>query len=156
IEEIVAAMDVPARQVMLEARIVEVSTDAARKLGIDWDLINRQPVVVQEGPPAGHQTSRISLPDSINWYGSRSGAKGLFKVHDNWWREGYGWATALDLLIQDGSARVLASPKIATLNGHEASILIGSRIPYVTTGTVFAGGGAAPVQTVQREEVGIK
>ena len=155
IDEIVATMDVPARQVMLEARIVEVSTDAAQKLGIDWATLLRQPIVVQEGRPAGHAV-RGHLPDSINWFGSTSGAKGLFKVHDDWWREGYAWETAIDLLIQNGNARVLANPKIATLNGHEASILIGSRIPYVTTGTVFAGGGAAPVQQIQREEVGIK
>ena len=51
---------------------------------------------------------------------------------------------------------MLANPKIATLNGHEANILVGSRIPFVVTGTAFAGGGAAPVQTVQKEEVGIK
>jgi type IV pilus assembly protein PilQ len=156
IQEIVGTMDVPARQVMLEARIVEVSTDAAQKLGIDWATLLRQPIVVQEGRPSGSVPGRGHLPDSINWYGSTDGAKGLFKVHDDWWREGYAWETAIDLLIQDGNARVLANPKIATLNGHEASILIGSRIPYVTTGTVFAGGGAAPVQQIQREEVGIK
>ena len=51
---------------------------------------------------------------------------------------------------------MLANPKLTTLNGKEASILIGSRIPYVITGTAFAGGAAAPVQQVQREEVGIK
>ncbi len=155
IQEIVATMDVPARQVMLEARIVEVSTDAAKRLGIDWDMVSRQPIVVQEGEPHGSAV-RGSLPDSVNWFGSPSGAKGLFKVRDNWWRLGYGWATALDLMIQQGDARVLASPKIATLNGREASILIGSRIPFVISGAVFAGGGATQVQQVQREEVGIK
>jgi len=63
---------------------------------------------------------------------------------------------ALDMLIHNGSARVLANPKIATLNGREASILIGSRIPYIISSTVFAGGGAAPTQRIEREEVGIK
>ncbi len=155
VQEIVAGMDVPARQVMLEARIVEVPTDAARKLGIDWDMVTRQPIVIQEGEPHGSAV-RGQLPDSINWFGSTSGAKGLFKVHDRWWREGFGWATALDLLIHDGNARVLASPKIATLNGREASILIGSRIPFTISGAVFAGGGATQVQQVEREEVGIK
>ena len=51
---------------------------------------------------------------------------------------------------------MLANPKIATLNGKEASMLIGSRIPYVVTGTTFAGGGAAQTQSIQKEEVGIK
>ena len=155
IEEIVQVIDVPAQQVMLEARIVEVSTDAAKKLGIDWDLVNRQPIVIQEGPPAG-KAPRGGLPDSINWYGITGGLKGFFKSGDIYTRQGWGWATALDFMIHDGSARVLANPKIATLNGREASMLVGSRIPFVVTGTVFAGGGAAPTQTIQREEVGIK
>jgi type II secretory pathway component GspD/PulD (secretin) len=155
IEEIVRVIDVPAQQVMLEARIVEVSTDAAKKLGIDWDMINRQPIVFQEGPPAG-RAFRGGLPDSINWFQVGRGLKGLIKSNAEWWREGYAWATALDLMIHDGNARVLANPKIATLNGREASMLVGSRIPFVITGTVFAGGGAAPTQSIQREEVGIK
>lgn len=35
-------------------------------------------------------------------------------------------------------------------------MLVGTRIPFVVTGTTFAGGGAAQTQSVQREEVGIK
>jgi type II secretory pathway component GspD/PulD (secretin) len=62
----------------------------------------------------------------------------------------------LDMLIRDGNARVLAQPKLVTLNGKEASMLAGQRIPYLVSQTVFAGGAAAPTQTVQREEVGIK
>jgi type II secretory pathway component GspD/PulD (secretin) len=35
-------------------------------------------------------------------------------------------------------------------------MLIGQRIPFVVTGATFAGGGAAEVQRVEKEEVGIK
>jgi type II secretory pathway component GspD/PulD (secretin) len=61
----------------------------------------------------------------------------------------------IDLLIQEGNARILANPKLVTLNGHEASILVGQRIPYEIAGTVFAGNAAAPSLSVQKEEVGI-
>ncbi len=154
IEEIVQVMDVPAKQVTLEARIVEVSTSALKKLGVDWDLLNRQGFVVVEGRPGG-STTRDGFPDSVNYFPGTPGKFDLFKARD-FWRQGYAWRSAIDLLIHDGNARVLANPKIATLNGREASILIGERIPFQVTGTVFAGGGAAPVTTVQREEVGIK
>jgi len=36
VQEMVATLDQPARQVMLEARVVEVSTDDLKQLGIDW------------------------------------------------------------------------------------------------------------------------
>src|SRR6185295_17808303 len=85
-----------------------------------------------------------------------TGLQGLFQSSVDWWRQGYGFATALDLMVRDGNARVLANPKIATLNGHEASVLVGQRIPYVIGQTVFAGGGAAQTANIQKEEVGIK
>src|SRR5262245_55450541 len=49
IQAIVQRLDVPARQVMLEARVIEVSTDEAKKIGIDWDLLNRRGFVFAEG-----------------------------------------------------------------------------------------------------------
>jgi type IV pilus secretin PilQ/predicted competence protein len=154
IQEIVSVMDVPARQVMLEARIVEVSTSAARKLGIDWDKLASQSFVIVEGAPHG-RAPYGGIPDSVNWFPNPPSGN-LLQSH-GLYRQEYAWATALDLLIHDGNARVLASPKIATLNGHEASILIGSRVPFVVTGTVLAGaGGASGFQQIQREEVGIK
>ena len=153
IEQIVRVMDVPARQVVLEARILEVSTGDAMKLGVDWDRLNSQGFVIVEGNPGASRQG--SVPDSLAFFGSGNGYKSLWSPH-HMTRQAFAWQTAVDLLIHEGKARVLANPKIATLNGREASILIGSRIPFVVTGTVFAGGGAAPVQRIEKEEVGIK
>jgi type II secretory pathway component GspD/PulD (secretin) len=154
IEQIIRIMDVPGQQVMLEARLVEVSTDAAKRLGIDWDMLNRQGIVIHEGPPSGTAV-RGGLPDSVLYIGGGSFSD-VFKTQGSWFRENFAWATAIDLMIRDGNARVLANPKITTINGREASILVGSRIPFLVSNTVFAGGAAAPVLTVQREEVGVK
>lgn len=152
IEEIVRVLDVPARQVLLEARILEVSTGDALKLGIDWDRLNSQGFVIVEG--GSGSAKQGAAPDSLSFFGGSGGSsnRSLRPMA----RQAFAWQTAIDLMIHEGKARVLASPKIATLNGREASILIGSRIPFVVTGTVFAGGGAAPVQRIEKEEVGIK
>ena len=147
IQAIVVKLDIPARQVMLEARIIEVSTDATKRLGIDWDLLNRQSFVIVEGatiPTApGAQPALLPFVDDFPHRGDIK-------------RQAKAFQAAIDLLLRDGNARVLANPKIATLNGKEATILIGQRIPYVVSGTTFAGGAAASTQTIQREEVGIK
>jgi len=152
IESIVSELDRPARQVMLEARIVEVSTDDTKKLGIDWDLLNRQGVLIVEGTPTG--SANGVFPDELPFFppgpnGKVVGLQGLS-------RQAKAFQLAIDMLIREGNARVLANPKLATLNGKEATMLVGQRIPFLVSGTVFAGGGAAPVQSVQREEVGIK
>jgi type IV pilus assembly protein PilQ len=159
IQDVVRVMDVPVQQVMLEARIVEVSTDAAKTLGIDWDLLNRQSMLLVENPlnqsyssPPGTPPSNLPYvtpnPGTEDWYKLRPIA-----------RQAQVFQIALDLLISDGNARVLANPKIATLNGREASMLIGTRIPFTVTGVVSGAGansGVAQQKLVEREEVGIK
>jgi type IV pilus secretin PilQ/predicted competence protein len=156
IEEIVAELDKPARQVMLEARIVEVSTDDFKKLGIDWDLLSRQGVTFVEGNydslQGGESSDQIR---GLKIFPNTPGTNDLFKL-GNFSRVAQVYRVAMDLAIRNGSAKVLANPKIATLNGREATMLVGSRIPFVISGTIFAGGGAAQSQQVQREEVGVK
>jgi type IV pilus secretin PilQ/predicted competence protein len=157
IENVVAELDKPARQVMLEARITEVSTDDLKKLGIDWDLLNKQTFIFAEGKyDSLSGTANGSTTDftGLKVFNNSDG-KGVLEVRD-FSRIAKTFNVTLDLLIHNGNARVLANPKIATLNGKEASILIGSRVPYQTSGTTFAGGGAAQVTTVQKEEVGVK
>jgi type IV pilus secretin PilQ/predicted competence protein len=159
IQSIITQMDKPARQVMLEARVVEVGTDGLKKLGIDWDLLNRQGFTFIEG--GGTFTGdNVEEPGPISGSGSilipnTPGTNDIWKL-GNFSRLPKVFRTFLDMLIHDGNARVLANPKLVTLNGEEASMLSGQRIPYLVSQTVFAGGAAAPTQSVQIEEVGIK
>ncbi len=156
IESIVAQLDKPAQQVMLEARIVEVSTDDIVKLGIDWNQLARQSFVFVEGNydtlTGGEGGGELK---GLKVFQNTPGTHDVFQLR-NFSRIAQVYRAAIDLAITNGNARVLASPKIATLNGRKASMLVGSRIPFVISGTVFAGGGAAATQQVQREEVGIK
>ena len=154
IVNIVSRLDVPARQVMLEARVVEVSTDAFKQLGIDWDQLTRQSFVFVEGDLDSSTGVGSTLTD-LPFIRNTPGTSDIFKL-GNFSRRAQVFRVAIDLAITDGNGRVLASPKLVTLNGREATMLVGTRIPYVTTGTTFAGGGAAPTQTVEKEEVGVK
>jgi type IV pilus secretin PilQ/predicted competence protein len=153
VEEVVASLDQPARQVMLEARIVEVSIDDVKNLGIDWDLLTRQGFVIVEGSPA--PTAPGSLPSTMPFVPNPASGSHLVQF-GAFSRQAKAFEAAIDLAVTEGNARVLANPKLATLNGHEANILVGSRIPFVVQGTTFAGGGAAQTQQIEREEVGIK
>jgi len=153
IQEIIAELDKPARQVMLEARIVEVSTDDAKELGIDWDQLNRQGFVIVEGNPAPSPPG--SLPPNLPFVPSPASGNDMLKFQ-SFSRQAKAFQAAIDLMISEGNARVLANPKLATLNGHEANILVGARIPFIVQGTTFAGGGAAQTQQIEREEVGVK
>jgi type IV pilus secretin PilQ/predicted competence protein len=154
IRAIVKTIDVPAKQVMLEARVVEVGTDDLIRLGVDWERLSSQGFLFVEGnyDSSIGQGSQIS---GLKVFPNTPGTQDIFKLK-NFSREAKFFDVVVDLLVRDGHARVLANPKLATLNGKEATMLVGTRIPYVVTGTVFAGGGAAPVERVEREEVGVK
>jgi type IV pilus secretin PilQ/predicted competence protein len=154
IQNIVSSLDRPARQVVIEVRVVEVGTDDLKQIGIDWDQLARTSFVVVEGATDSVSSAPGGLPSALPFVGNGSAAE--FWKLGTFARQPLYFQFALDLLVRNGNARVLASPKIATLNGREANILVGQRIPYEIGGTVFAGGGAAPVVQVQKEEVGIK
>ena len=158
IQHVVAEMDKPARQVMLEARVVEVSTDGLKKLGIDWDLLNRQGMTFVEGTYDSVNVGNVlngAGGATVKVFPNTPGTYDIWKL-GNFTRLPMVFQSFVDLLIHDGNAKVLAQPKLVTLNGKEASMLAGQRIPYLVSQTVFAGGAAAPTQTVQIEEVGIK
>ena len=157
-QTIVQQLDQPARQVMLEARVIEVSTDGLKKLGIDWDLLNRQGFTFVEGATDATFGGTLDEPGGLTDAPIVNGTPGTNDVWKlrNFNRVPKAFRVFLDALVQDGNARVLASPKLVTLNGKEASMLSGTRIPYQTGQTVFATGAAAPTTTVQHEEVGIK
>ena len=152
VQEMVTTLDQPARQVMIEARVVEVSTNDLAQIGIDWNLLTRQNFVIIEGDSGN--APRGQLPANAPFLPPQQG-KQLYNFRP-FARQSMGFNVALDLLINNGNARVLANPKVATLNGHEANILVGQRIPYQVTSTVFAGTAAAPTLTVEKEEVGVK
>ena len=157
-QAIVEQMDEPAQQVMLEARVVEVSTDGLKRLGIDWDLLGRQGFTFVEGTYDSISTDNLEESGVIT--GGKAvpnvpGTADIWKL-GNFTRLPKVFRAFVDLLIRDGNARVLAQPKLVTLNGKEATMLAGQRIPYLVSQTVFAGGAAAPTQSVQIEEVGIK
>jgi type II secretory pathway component GspD/PulD (secretin) len=64
---------------------------------------------------------------------------------------------ALDLLIKNDKAKVLANTKITTLNNREAHILIGEVIPFSPPNTaVLQGNVGLTQQIVERDSIGVK
>jgi type II secretory pathway component GspD/PulD (secretin) len=135
IERIVRSIDHPHTQVLLETRLIEVTLDHNDRYGIDWG--NLSPVSTGLVFPQVKATEGYLLKN-----GSRS------PINLN---------LLLDLLIQNGDARVLMNSKLTTTNNREASLLIGQKIPYViqSYNTAASAAGGANLQ-VQKEEVGVK
>ncbi|MEO7067544.1 MAG: type IV pilus secretin PilQ [Rhodanobacter sp.] len=151
LRELVAVLDKPVQQVLIESRIVIATDDFARdlgtKFGISGNRVNPSGQQIQLGGnigPNGTATSlgagglNVNLPAS-----SPSGSFGLAILGANY---------AIDLELSaaqtEGRGEVISSPRVITANQQQAVIRQGQEIGYVTyQGGV--GGGAAPTASVQ-------
>ena len=109
-------IDIPIKQVSIEAKILAIDKDAAKDLGIEWDwTLSRK---VQNNGDAESSSSGYS---TFAFNRSLSG-------HTYRWR----YAATLNALITSGKAKMLSRPNITTIQGNEAIINVGSEIPVPT------------------------
>ena len=156
IKEVVKEIDVPAIQVLLETRLIEVAMDIDEKLGIDWSKLGKYTSILGENAEALSEGAGSVVPDP--------GTLGALPVtapfnrlnEDNlipgkFSRQMTAFNVTLDFLLKNNKADILADSKLVTLNGREATIKMVDIVPYILS----SGGVGGQVQ-VQREEVGIK
>ena len=174
IKNIIKKVDVPALQIMLEAKLIEVSVSDEEKLGIDWAKLNQITTIVAENAsPLGVEGGGVtgSLLPGMNYIkdefgnivetfdpqttGQVPGQMYFQRISpDNelgFSRQMTAFDITLDMLIKNNEANLLANSKIVTLNGHNASISMVDVIPYI-----LSSGGVGGQVRVAREEVGIK
>ncbi|MBD3168805.1 MAG: hypothetical protein GF307_04940 [candidate division Zixibacteria bacterium] len=169
IKDIIAQIDRPAQQILIEARLVEVATSDLMELGIDWESLSRTETVIAEnatnydgtGRPPGHIWPYVDRLGQNEELGPDDPAE-VFEAFDDddkffhFSRRLLAFDLALDLLIKNDNARVLANSKITTLNNREAQILIGEVIPFSPPNTVVSGGLSLGQQIVERDSIGVK
>ena len=137
IRELLARLDVPARQVMIEARVVVATDGWSRDLGARLNF-----TAAKTGNLFGdtHKASAIgdgqSLPDVLS---AGNLALSLLNLAN-----GNLLSLELRALEADNKGKVISNPRVLTSNQKPAVILNGTQIPYVTT-TVTNG---IPVTTV--------
>lgn len=117
-------LDVPAKQVTLEAKVVALQKDASKKLGIEWEW-SKIPQYAYEGDEVHRVwTNGESVPGIISFGGGPDGNPYEFY-----------YAVTLNALIANGQATILAKPNITTIQGHAAVINIGGEVPVPTVET---------------------
>jgi type IV pilus assembly protein PilQ len=138
VKSLIKSLDTKTPQVLIEARIVEANLTFQRELGVSWGFqavsgnIPGSQATVQGGIlPFGKVVDLPAVP--------KVGTAGVLEFLFN---STHG-LKELDIAISahenKGDARIISSPKIATLDNKEASVEQGLRIPYLkltTEGTV--------------------
>ena len=131
-EKLIAMHDLVAPEVMLDLEVIEVQRNKLEEMGVQWP----NQLVLTPLPSNGQTTT---LRDITGMTSATTGAQLASMI--------------LNLRKETSVANLLANPRIRSLNHQKANILIGSKVPVVTT-TATATGFAS--QSVQYLDVGLK
>ena len=160
------------RQVMLEAKIIEVTLSSEYQTGINWAIFNRNIALGQLSNSAGTATQLAPRGTAIGTGPAASGllantetrsiatATGAFAASNpagavfGLALQTGSFAALLTFLESQGNVQVLSSPRIATLNNQKAVLKVGTDEFFVTnisttTTTTGSVSQTSPSVTVQ-------
>nr|WP_316247549.1 type II secretion system secretin GspD [Luteimonas viscosa] len=178
--DVITQLDTRREQVLVEAIVVEISDNAARRLGAQLLIAGKEgsniPFLATQYPGA----SPGIMPLAGGWYAEQRRREGDDEDDDDGALElarraaiqsllGINGALAgiagsndnatfgliIDAVNSDTASNLLSTPSILTLDNEEARILVGQEVP-TTTGEVLGDSNSNPFRTIQRQDVGIQ
>ena len=142
IESIINALDKIDKEVLIEAKIVQIELNDAYQMGINWEELI---------PNLGH--SVVDLKNNFSLPGAVSPVS--MTTIGTLTRENY--SVVLQMISKLGKSKLLSNPRIAVINNQEAKIMVGSQPPYVTDATTTpASGPTTTAETVNFVDTGVK
>ena len=123
-------IDLPARKIMIEAMVLEISSRALDQLGVEWDFNSGGEGISDnnfiqdklDGTNDSLVLGKIAYP--------AAGSAQLDATITNVFSE---FNVRLQALVEDGSAQVLSRPSVLTLDNRMAFINVSERIPIANT-----------------------
>ena len=165
VRKMVDLLDIPVKQVMVEARIVRASTEFSKEMGVKWGLlsqgINQNDHLLVGGSdttlwdlktPDDDGKYTIQRPQNLNVdlgvtsQGASRIAFGLISLSD------FMLDLELSALQADGYGEVISTPKVLTADKQKASVQSGVEVPYQSA----EGGGANAVSKTEFKEIVLK
>ena len=144
IRKTLAELDVPYQQISLEAQVVALNKNVSKDLGIDWSWSGLPAKTERDTTTTGTTTDTTitrEYPGVIRFGRNPEGIPYEFTFQ-----------AKLSALVSKGDARILAKPNITTIDGKEANILIGDRIPVLVDRTE----NGKTTTTIEYVDAGIK
>lgn len=156
LEEIIQKLDIPRKMVYIECLIMEVKVEAGFSLGVEW-------TVGDDTTIGGRDSAYGAGFDGGTNYAGLGGVaagKGLpqgfsLGVFSEAIKIGDVAFPSLGALIsaynKDSNVQILSTPQVLTLDNEEASIVVGSKIPYLTQ----SSSGDSDYNQFEYKDVGI-
>ena len=169
LRNVIEQLDTRRAQIYVESLIVEISSDKASELGIQWQgLINSGGNNVGfAGTNFGSGGSNIvglgtQVNGLLNLGNTSTGSTvapspgmNLGLIHK--YNGTYGLSALARALQTETSTNILSTPNLLTLDNEEARIVIGKNVPFITGQYAQTGATTtvSPFQTIERKDVGI-
>jgi general secretion pathway protein D len=183
--ELIRQLDTRPEQVLVEAIVVEIGNEAAKKLGVQFlvggkdapfaatNYTNATPNILTIAGAVGAEeltrttttvngnttttATNSALGDGLQQAAAASilSATGGFGGFALDIGNNAIFGTIINAIAADTESNLLATPHIVTLNNQKAKFLVGQEVP-VSTGEQLSANFENAFRTVQRQEVGIK
>lgn len=130
------------RQVVLEARILEVALNEGYEQGVDWSGLSAS-WDGNKGITGGGSLTPSPIANTPNQIFSALGGGAGFKISDG------NFNVAVNLLKTQGDVNTLSSPRVTATNNQKAVIKVGTDEYFVTNAstTTTTSGTSAPIVT---------
>lgn len=155
IDELIKKLDVPRRQVYVEALILETTLDNGNKFGVEWQG------TVGNGNTAG----------TIGYVGSDNNLMNFANGNASSLSTGFNLGVLGDVVSYEGlnfpsigllvnfvktasGINILSNPQILTLDNEEAEVFVGENRPFLTSTKYDSNNN--PVQSYEYNDVGVK
>ena len=132
IKKLIAELDKPIEQIVIEARIVTITDESLKELGVRWGIFNPTEAAHRVGGSLdANGFSHISNNLNVNFATTvtPAGSLALQVAKIN----GRLLDLELTALERENNVEIIASPRLLTTNKKSASIKQGTEIPYVVT-----------------------
>ncbi len=140
IEKFIEAVDGKQKEVLIEAKIVQVVLSDEYKLGVDWEAIVRN-----------YHSLDLKSSFSVLDPSDKRGKVSIGTLDSD------AYTALVEALKTIGTTNLLSSPRITVVNNKEAKILVGSTEPYITSTTITPSAGPTTTsESVNFIEVGVK
>ncbi len=159
LKEIIARLDIRRLQVLIEAAIVEVTSDFTRTLGTELAIGDVSGSALPVGVTAPSGTLASVLANLAAGDGQLSsvpdlGSTPLLAAAKR--SSGVNFGVIVRALSANSDVNLLSTPSITTMDNEQAKIVVGQNVPFRTGSTTSGSNGASnPFTTIQREDVGL-
>ena len=139
IKEMLISLDERTKEVLIDAKIIQVNLNDKMSFGIDWEYLLNKKLDVKG--MFGHVITTTGNKWTI-------GTAHPSKTND--------YSAVIEVLKTIGETKILSSPRLTVTNNEGAKILVGSKQVYVTTSAVQSQATTETAEAVNFVDVGVK